>query len=101
MKRPLILIGYLGKDPEIRQTRVRTYRGKRLNRVAQRYDRYEFTTRPRDFIVVSLATHDEKGAGQSPGPIGSRRPMTSRQPIRRTVTSRMAWATTSRGSLRW
>src|SRR5258708_165561 len=61
MTRPLILIGYLGKDPEIRQTRVRTYRGKRRNRVAECFDRYEFTTRPRDFIVVSLATHDDKG----------------------------------------
>jgi len=61
MTRPLILFGFLGKDPEIRQTRVRTYRVKRLNRVAQCYDRYEFTTRPRNFIVVSLATHDANG----------------------------------------
>ena len=61
MIRPLILIGYLGKDPEIRQTQVRTYRGKRHNRVAECFERYEFTTRPRDFIVVSLATHDDQG----------------------------------------
>ncbi|HEV3077736.1 MAG TPA: single-stranded DNA-binding protein [Thermoanaerobaculia bacterium] len=61
MTRPLILTGYLGKDPEIRQTQVRTIQGKRRNRVAQLYDRYEFTTRPRDFIVLSLATHDEHG----------------------------------------
>jgi single-stranded DNA-binding protein len=61
MTRPLILTGYLGKDPEIRQTQVRTIRGKRRNCVAQVYDRYEFTTRPRDFIVLSLATHDEHG----------------------------------------
>ena len=29
--------------------------------MAQRYDRYEFTTRPRDFIAGSLATQDDKG----------------------------------------
>ncbi len=61
MTRSPILIGYLGKDPEIRQTQVRTIQGKRKNRVAQCFDRYEFTTRPRDFIVLSLATHDDHG----------------------------------------
>jgi single-stranded DNA-binding protein len=61
MTRPLILIGYLGKDPEIRQTRVRTIQGMRKNPIAQVPDPYEYTTRPRDFIVVSLATHDDKG----------------------------------------
>jgi hypothetical protein len=35
MTRPLILIGYLGKDPEIRQTRVRTIQGMRKNPIAQ------------------------------------------------------------------
>src|ERR1700680_1736883 len=57
MTRPLILTGYLGKDPETRQTRERDYEGARHDTAAQVLDHYTGRTRSREYIVMSLATH--------------------------------------------
>jgi single-stranded DNA-binding protein len=57
MTRPLILTGYLGKDPETRQTQERVYEGSRKNPIAQVLDHYTGRTRSREYIVMSLATH--------------------------------------------
>jgi single-stranded DNA-binding protein len=56
--RRITLIGYLGKDREVRQTRERTRIATFHNIVAEMTEEYEVTIRPRDFVVLSLATHE-------------------------------------------
>jgi single-stranded DNA-binding protein len=54
----LTLTGFLGKDPEIRQTKERTETRRRYNPVALCKDTFEVHIRARDYIVLSLAVHD-------------------------------------------
>jgi single-stranded DNA-binding protein len=61
MTRFRIYIGYLGQDPQIRHTRVRTVTTRRYNRVSETVETREFETRPRPYILLSLATHAQPG----------------------------------------
>src|SRR5580693_576617 len=56
----ITLIGYLGKNREIRQTRERVRTEAFYNSVAEMTERYDVTIRPRDFVVLSLATHERR-----------------------------------------
>jgi single-stranded DNA-binding protein len=51
------LTGYLGKDREDRQTKERTRIATYTNEIAEMTEEYEVTVRPRDYLVLSLATH--------------------------------------------
>ncbi len=74
----ITLTGYLGKDPEIRETAERTYTRKtqarplffeykgrttpdRAEDVCEEPAEYDVTVPPRDFAVLSLATHTWDG----------------------------------------
>jgi len=54
---PISLTGYLGADREIRLTRTRTKTLRIFNPGAECYDETEITTRPREYVRLSLATH--------------------------------------------
>ncbi len=54
------LTGFLGKSPETRSTRERTYEASRYNEVAEMHEPYEAHVPSRDFLVLSLAEHHGK-----------------------------------------
>jgi single-stranded DNA-binding protein len=54
---PITLIGYLGRDREIRTTRQRTYTARYWNAVAEDWTETEVTPPTRDYALLSLATH--------------------------------------------
>jgi len=60
--RPVILIGYLGRPVERRNTATRTVTVERANEIAETVDTYEYETRSREFGVFSVATHTGHGA---------------------------------------
>jgi hypothetical protein len=47
-----------GAKPTDCHPQERTITARRLNRVARMYELYEYRTRSRDYLVLSLATHD-------------------------------------------
>jgi single-stranded DNA-binding protein len=53
----MTLTGYLGADRELRLTRTRTKTLRIFNPGAECYDETEITTRPREYVRLSLATH--------------------------------------------
>jgi single-stranded DNA-binding protein len=59
MSSSITLIGYLGKDREIRQTQERTFTASHYNAVAEMKEEYDVRVPPRDFIRLSLATREE------------------------------------------
>ncbi|HVR09594.1 MAG TPA: single-stranded DNA-binding protein [Thermoanaerobaculia bacterium] len=58
--RPVVLIGYLGNDPEVRLTRERSFSVTRYNDLIEMEETYEGQTRAREFMVLSLYTHDDR-----------------------------------------
>jgi len=57
------LSGYLGKDREVRWTRERTCTVTRRNEVAEMNEEHEIMTTPREYLRLSLATHDRTPRG--------------------------------------
>ena len=51
------LTGYLGKSPETRLTRERTYEATFKNKIAEMDELYEAHVPSREYLVLSLATH--------------------------------------------
>jgi single-stranded DNA-binding protein len=60
MNEPITLVGYLGKDPEIRKTAECVFEVTRYNAIAEMDETYLARTRERAYIVLSLATHDAR-----------------------------------------
>jgi len=58
------LTGYLGGDPETRSTQSRTETQLRFNPVAECHDEIEYTTRSRQYLRLSLATHRRDAQGE-------------------------------------
>lgn len=57
MTATLRLIGYIGRNRQVRQTRERTHTATFYNEVAEMKEEYDVRVPPRDYIVLSLATH--------------------------------------------
>lgn len=58
------LTGYLGGDPEKRDTEPRTEIQLRFNPIAECHDEIEYTTRSRQYLRLSLATHRRNTQGK-------------------------------------
>jgi single-stranded DNA-binding protein len=60
-KKSLITVtGYLGKDPETRQTQERTCEVTHRNEIAEMDETYEVTIPPRDYLIASLCVNVTK-----------------------------------------
>ena len=60
LDRSIILQGYLGNRPDIRQTKERTFTATWYNRLVDEKESYDVRTRAREYMVLSLYTHGDR-----------------------------------------